>query len=229
MICRRCGNRIPEYLVTRESFQCPECGRQFGEPADARVSRGYEYEPRRYEREDRYADRGRRAPSRFEPEYPEDEGYYEEQYYDDGRYYEDEPPYEEYYDDEYYDDEEPYYDDDPRYYEDDRYYDEDQEYYDEEPYYDGEYYGEEPYDDEPYDGEPSDEDLSDLINGGRPRQPGMKLTTLLYVLAAELAVLIVVFCIAAGIDHDAPAATRTGDPVAVEATQQAVEGEYPTV
>lgn len=35
MICRRCGNRIPESLASRESFQCPNCGRQFGPSVDA--------------------------------------------------------------------------------------------------------------------------------------------------------------------------------------------------
>ncbi|MGN0802738.1 MAG: hypothetical protein ACI4MF_09110 [Candidatus Faecivicinus sp.] len=35
MICRRCGNRIPESLAARDSFQCPNCGRQFGPSVDA--------------------------------------------------------------------------------------------------------------------------------------------------------------------------------------------------
>ena len=88
MICRRCGNRIPEHLAVRESFKCPECGRQFGTPTPEREPRydsGSRYEPRsryqpddrygsrydsrdRYAQEDRYASGSRDSRGRYEPD-----------------------------------------------------------------------------------------------------------------------------------------------------------------
>ena len=60
MICRRCGNRVPEYLTTREYFQCPSCGRSFGTPPEEPRRA---YEPRA-ERENSRAYRGERPAAR---------------------------------------------------------------------------------------------------------------------------------------------------------------------
>ena len=79
MICRRCGNRVPEYLTTREFFQCPACGRSFGTPPAERVQERprvpREDERRtRYDREASYNNGSRRESSRF--------GYVDEDYYE---------------------------------------------------------------------------------------------------------------------------------------------------
>lgn len=214
MICRRCGSRIPEDLAVRESFKCPECGRQFGTPAVERApvyeDRGYAYsrDDRRASRsgryDDRYADDSRsyrgsdryaedrrgsryaddRRSNRFEPEYDDRDGYYDDQYADDG-----------YYDDQQYDD----------------------------GYYDDSQYADAP--------EYTDDDLSDLINGGEPRPAGMKLSTVITVVILGIIALIVVFCIDAARDA-APA--DVSNPPAITETSEGGAGsntgsQYPVV
>lgn len=224
MICRRCGNRIPEYLTTREYFQCPECGRQFGNPPAERARTRYES---RYDRaDDGYA----RRASRFEPEY--DDSRADDSYYDGGQgYYDDDP----YYDDRPYDDD-GYYDDRP--YDDDGYYDDrpyDDGYYDDQPYDDDGY-----YDDRPYYGDSQDysDDFSDFDEPApRTKRPKgekrtMKLISLVYVLIAEIVALIVVACIGAGMNSEEPVPTAaTAAPVSVEATADpdATANPYPVV
>lgn len=267
MICRRCGNRIPENLVVRESFQCPTCGRQFGAPSVSREadyrdydrgsrrapsryedSRGgryrdeyeprgryrEEYEPRyeeprrsRYEYEEEFS-YDRRDSGRFQPEYAEDDGYYEDGQYDDG--YDDgyqDDQYDDGYDDGYGDQYDDGYDDGY----DDQYGDgyADEDYGDYEPRsVDGEAFVQPEFVDEQ-----DDEELSDLINGGRPRPKGMRLVTLLYFLTAALVVLIVVFCISASRKAEAdkpgvipPSASPT---VEVEADGVSSDNQYPMI
>ena len=106
MICRRCGNRIPENLAARESFRCPNCGRQFGTPVqEERPSFNFDEPPRRsrfVEDDVRDSEPVRASGSRFadpadayyddqpddnyydEQAYADDDGYYDEQAYDDG-------------------------------------------------------------------------------------------------------------------------------------------------
>ena len=113
MICRRCGNRIPESLAALESFQCPNCGRQFGRPEEYDAPRtrpaahdySYDDDPAYDDRyDDRYAD---------DPAYDD---HYDDRYADDPAYddryddrYADDPAYDDHYDDRYADD--PAYDD----------------------------------------------------------------------------------------------------------------------
>lgn len=112
MICRRCGNRIPESLAARDSFQCPNCGRQFGPSVDAQSRYDWQNDDPGYdgfddgypgEYDDRYSDD---YDVRYDDRYGADdygEGYDADDYgelYDD-RYAED---YDDRYDDRAYED-----------------------------------------------------------------------------------------------------------------------------
>ena len=237
MICRRCGSRIPEDLAVRESFKCPECGRQFGTPAPDRApaheersrysSRDDRYTPSRYADEprstryasDRYADEprsSRYASDRYEPESRSNRrasSRFEPEYddgYSDNQYADNDGYYDapQYANDGYYDDNQ--YADNDGYYDAPQYADDDG-YYDDTQYADNGYYAPQyAAADAYYDDAPqyTDDDLSDLINGGEPRPAGMKLTTVLTVLILGIMALIAVFCIDAAI-HPEEAAGQT--------------------
>ena len=197
MICRRCGNRIPENLAARESFRCPNCGRQFGTPVqEERPSFNFDDPPRRSRfagDEVRDSSPVRASGSRFaDPadayydDQPTDDGYYDDQpYADDDGYYDDQPYADDadaYYDDQSYADDDAHYNDQP-------YADDDDGYYDDQPYADDD---DGYYDDQPYaDGDPVD--LSDFAASDDPSAPGMKLTTVIFALILEVTALIAVF------------------------------------
>lgn len=228
MICRRCGNRIPEYLISREYFQCPECGRQFGNPPAENDRRGYEPHASRYERAEVGYDRRSTRYERAEREYDRRNSRYAAEY-------DDSPA-----DDSYYDDGQGYYDDG---YADDPYYD-DQAYddgYADDPYYDDQAYDDGYSDDLYYDDQDYSDDFGEPeVQRKRPKRAQkpkdekrtMKLITLVYVLIAEIVVLIVMACIGAGIHGGegdpntfvVPATTdsATADP-------SATENPYPVV
>ncbi|MBQ9951503.1 MAG: hypothetical protein IJO98_05115 [Clostridia bacterium] len=186
MICRRCGNRIPENLAARESFRCPNCGRQFGTPVqEERPSFNFDDPPRRsrFAGDDvRNSSSVRASGSRFAD--PADAYYDDQPYADDADAYYDDQPYADA--DGYYDDQ-PYADADG-YYDDQSYADDADAYYDDQPYADDDGY----YDDQPYaDGDPVD--LSDFAASDDPSAPGMKLTTVIFALILEVTALIAVF------------------------------------
>lgn len=217
MICRRCGNRIPEYLTTREYFQCPECGRPFGNPPAGDDRHGYQPRASRYDRPDEaYA----RRSARYEPEY--DDSPADDSYYDDGQgYYDDGDGY---YDDGYYDD---------RPYEDDGYYDD--RYYDDQPYDDG-YYDDGGYYDDSQDYSDDFDDFGEPAPRAKRQPQGekrtMKLITLAYVLIAEIVILIVIACIGAGMNAGEPAKSAPTDaPAVIETTADpnATENPQPVV
>jgi hypothetical protein len=199
MICRRCGNRVPEYLTTREYFQCPSCGRQFGNPPAEDNRRGYEPRETRYSRNDDMYERRR---SRFEPEYddaPADNRYYDDDqgYYDSGdEYYEDQ-----YYDDSQYDDgyaDDGYADDG---YADDGYFDDSADYSDDFVDFNP------PRRQQPKkQSRPQPKKQSRAPKPKKPKQPArtMKLSVILYVLIVEVIALIIIACISAGINSEQP-------------------------
>jgi hypothetical protein len=195
MICRRCGNRIPEHLAVRESFQCPECGRQFGQPTPERVpasagrsrysdnarSGRYSEAPRaprsnagRYAEDRRYESRPRSSyPETGRSRYTETGRRAPDRYAGDDRYAPDRRQSRSRFDQER----------DGRQYANKGYYAEEVRYDDVQQYADGYY----------------DDDLSDLRGGGEPRPAGMKLSTVLTVIILGIAALIVVFCVDAAI------------------------------
>lgn len=237
MICRRCGNRIPEYLISRESFQCPECGRQFGSPAAmARRSSEYEYDrkPARY---DRGGESYARRSSRFEPEY--DDRPADDRYYDDGQGYYDEPQYDDggYYDEPQYDNggyyDEPQYDD-GQYYDDDPYYGDSADYSDDFDDFDAPRRTQKPQRAKPQ--QRTKPQQARAPKPKKPKQPArtMKLVVILYVLIIEVIALIVVACIGAGrnagpTDQIVPGTQPAAVETAPTRDPNATDSPYPVV